>query len=251
MYQQRFPFVAASIRADRRHCLLSLRPHLGALDRQPPRLWLSRRVDAGMMPGQMDKAARCGEPSYIWRAGQERRLAMILQAAGERAGGCVLDDGCGVGAYSSSGWPSARGSRSGRAGPRTCRRSQPQGTFRCLRRRRSVALPGGLVRPGAIARGVGTRLRRPPGGRRGRPRAQAGRPHDRVRAQSRLPVRDYGIFWKGNYRFGNVPLVNYLPLALARSPGAARSRVLFAGSRPPVLRSPGPLRPTGDHLRRL
>jgi SAM-dependent methyltransferase len=45
------------------------------------------------------KAALRGEPSYVWRAGQERRLAMILAAAGERAHGRVLVDGCGVGMY--------------------------------------------------------------------------------------------------------------------------------------------------------
>ncbi len=45
------------------------------------------------------QAALRGEPSYIWRAGQERRLAMIQQAAGERLKGIVFEDGCGVGAY--------------------------------------------------------------------------------------------------------------------------------------------------------
>ncbi len=53
-----------------------------------------------MAVGERDlaKAALRGEPSYVWRAGQERRLEMILAAAGERAAGRVLDDGCGVGA---------------------------------------------------------------------------------------------------------------------------------------------------------
>lgn len=45
------------------------------------------------------KAALRGEPSYVWRAGQERRLSLIQQAAGERATGCVFVDGCGVGSY--------------------------------------------------------------------------------------------------------------------------------------------------------
>lgn len=46
-----------------------------------------------------DKAALRGEPSYIWRDGQQRRLALILEAAGARAEGTVLVDGCGVGMY--------------------------------------------------------------------------------------------------------------------------------------------------------
>ncbi|MFP3853650.1 MAG: class I SAM-dependent methyltransferase, partial [Anaerolineales bacterium] len=47
----------------------------------------------------MDKAALRGEPSYLWRDGQERRLSMIVQAAGDRINGRVLDNGCGLGAY--------------------------------------------------------------------------------------------------------------------------------------------------------
>ncbi len=47
----------------------------------------------------LDKSAQCGEPSYVWRAGQQRRLAMILDAAGERIKGRVLENGCGVGQY--------------------------------------------------------------------------------------------------------------------------------------------------------
>lgn len=45
------------------------------------------------------KAAQRGEPSYVWRAGQERRLGMIRAAAGERAQGTILENGCGVGMY--------------------------------------------------------------------------------------------------------------------------------------------------------
>jgi len=46
-----------------------------------------------------EKAALRGEPSYTWRAGQERRLAMIRQFAEERIHGLILEDGCGVGEY--------------------------------------------------------------------------------------------------------------------------------------------------------
>ena len=41
-----------------------------------------------------------GVPSLVWRAGQERRWAMIREAAGDRLeGGRALDAGCGVGVY--------------------------------------------------------------------------------------------------------------------------------------------------------
>jgi len=46
-----------------------------------------------------DKAALRGEPSYVWRAGQQRRLEMILAAAGDRADKVVFEDGCGIGSY--------------------------------------------------------------------------------------------------------------------------------------------------------
>ena len=52
-----------------------------------------------MVERDMQKAALRGEPSYIWRAGQERRLEMIINAAGERIKGRVLENGCGVGMY--------------------------------------------------------------------------------------------------------------------------------------------------------
>ena len=44
------------------------------------------------------KAATRGNPSFVWRAGQERRLAM-LNAAAPLAGKRVLVDGCGIGMY--------------------------------------------------------------------------------------------------------------------------------------------------------
>ena len=52
-----------------------------------------------MTERDMQKAALRGEPSYVWRAGQQRRLDMIAHAAGNRIGGLVLENGCGVGMY--------------------------------------------------------------------------------------------------------------------------------------------------------
>ncbi len=52
-----------------------------------------------MSQRNFDKAALRGEPSYVWRAGQQRRLDMIIQAAGQRIKGNVLENGCGVGMY--------------------------------------------------------------------------------------------------------------------------------------------------------
>jgi len=48
---------------------------------------------------RLEKAAERGEPSYVWRAGQQRRLSMVNAFAGERIRGVVLEDGCGLGTY--------------------------------------------------------------------------------------------------------------------------------------------------------
>ena len=45
-----------------------------------------------------DLAALRGNPSFVWRAGQERRLQM-LNAAAPLAGKRVLEFGCGLGTY--------------------------------------------------------------------------------------------------------------------------------------------------------
>lgn len=52
-----------------------------------------------MSQRNLDKAALRGEPSYVWRAGQQRRLDMIVAAAGGRIRGHILENGCGVGMY--------------------------------------------------------------------------------------------------------------------------------------------------------
>jgi len=45
-----------------------------------------------------ERAITLGHPSYVWRFGQERRLAMIAQYA-PLAGRRILDTGCGLGMY--------------------------------------------------------------------------------------------------------------------------------------------------------
>jgi SAM-dependent methyltransferase len=52
-----------------------------------------------MTQRDFNKAALRGEPSYVWRAGQQRRLDMIVQAAENRITGNILENGCGVGMY--------------------------------------------------------------------------------------------------------------------------------------------------------
>jgi len=53
----------------------------------------------GMSERDLEKSALRGEPSHVWRAGQQRRLDMIAGAAGDRLKGRILENGCGVGMY--------------------------------------------------------------------------------------------------------------------------------------------------------
>jgi len=51
------------------------------------------------LPNDLQKAALRGEPSYVWRAGQERRLAMIRKYGADSVREKLLVNGCGVGEY--------------------------------------------------------------------------------------------------------------------------------------------------------
>ena len=44
------------------------------------------------------EAAQLGEPSYVWRSGQERRLQLIRKYV-PLEGRWILDVGCGIGTY--------------------------------------------------------------------------------------------------------------------------------------------------------
>lgn len=159
----------------------------------------------------LDRAALRGEPSYVWRAGQARRLAWILDAAGDRARGRVLDDGCGLGLYLERLATDARvavgveydAERARQAGGRGLRVAQaagehlpfPDAVF-------DLILSHEVLEHVADDRGAMQDIARvlAPGGR----------------AVIFVPNRGYpfethGIYWRGRYRFGNIPLVNYLP----------------------------------------
>lgn len=166
-----------------------------------------------MRPGDLDKAALRGEPSYVWRAGQQRRLEMIVLAAGSCLPGRVLENGCGVGMYvdhlrSLAGERNTIGLEYDFERARQSRRSSemivnaggeslpfPSGTF-------DLVLSHEVIEHVLDDRQVITESIRllKPGGRfilfcpnRG------------------YPFETHGIYWCGKYRFGNIPLVNYLP----------------------------------------
>lgn len=164
-----------------------------------------------MTERDMDKAALRGEPSYVWRAGQERRLEMILDAAEERIQGRVLENGCGVGMYVEHMLPYG-------------------GQIIGLEYDFERAVGAGARSPN-ILNAAGELLPLPSDGfdlvlshevlEHVQDDAQAVREMVRVlRPGGRImlfvpnrgyPFETHGIYWRGNYYFGNKPFVNYLP----------------------------------------
>jgi SAM-dependent methyltransferase len=166
-----------------------------------------------------DKAAQCGEPSYVWRAGQQRRLQMILEAAAGCLSGATLENGCGVGMYL------------GRLAPHVGAITGLE--YEIERAVQASGLAAGL--PNAtVVNAAGEALPFPDEHfslilshevlEHVQDDRQAAIEMARVlrpggRAVIFVPNRGYpfethGIYWRGRYRFGNIPLVNYLPRRL-------------------------------------
>lgn len=170
----------------------------------------------------LEKAAALGQPSFVWRAGQERRLRMILEMAAGRERGRVLDNGCGVGAYLERLKPLAEfalglefdreRARVANALPLTVlsgraeRLPFPDGSL-------DLILSHEVIEHVDDDRAAVTEmvrvLRLPSGGTSG------GRLMLFVPNRG-YPFETHGVYLAGSYRYGNVPLVNYLPRFIRR-----------------------------------
>ena len=158
-----------------------------------------------------DLASLRGEPSYRWRAGQERRLQMMARRA-HLKDAHVLIAGCGVGMY-------ARQIRE-----RFTPRVEAFDIERSRARAARASIPNALQAAGEAIpfadntfdtvlsheviehvhddrRALAEMLRvAKPGGR------------ILLFCPNRWhPFETHGHFWRGNYHFGNTPLINYLP----------------------------------------
>jgi SAM-dependent methyltransferase len=165
------------------------------------------------------KAARCGEPSYIWRSGQERRLHLILAAAEDRAHGTVLENGCGVGMYVdrlASYASKIFGLEYDQSRAQEARQKNLIHTNAFIMCAAGEALPFpdhsfDLILSHEVLEHVqDDRLAV-------REMVRTLKPQGRmvVFVPNRgYPFETHGIYWKGKYRFGNIPLVNYLPRRL-------------------------------------
>lgn len=174
------------------------------------------------MSHDREKAALRGEPSYMWRAGQERRLRMIQEAAGTRVHGRVLDNGCGVGAYlmrlaqdttSAYGleYDMERALEAARDLKTIVRGAgehlpYPSDTFDLLLSHEVLE----HVRDDRAALEEIVRVLRKPGPGSG----ESGGQLVLFIPNRGYPFETHGIYWRGRYHFGNIPLINYLPRGL-------------------------------------
>lgn len=173
----------------------------------------------------LDKAALRGEPSYVWRAGQVRRLKMMREAAPMIAGGRVLVDGCGVGTYVAKLGqfsPNVIGldidfervteaveyvRASGHSPRLVCAAGEhlpyASSTFDTVLSHEVIE----HVQDDRAAVAEMVRVLK-------RPEPVEGQPGGRLILfcpNRWYPVETHGIYWRGRYHFGNIPLVNYLP----------------------------------------
>jgi SAM-dependent methyltransferase len=162
----------------------------------------------------LDKAALRGEPSYVWRAGQQRRLDMIVRAAEDRITGRILENGCGVGMYVEHLSPFGgevtgleydfeRAAEAGKNSPCILNAAGEfvplcSSTFDLLLSHEVIE----HVQDDRAAVREMVRLLKP-GGRIALFCPNRGYPYE-----------THGIYWKGQYHFGNKLFVNYLPLVL-------------------------------------
>ena len=167
-----------------------------------------------MTDRNLSKAALRGEPSYVWRAGQQRRLDMILKAAGERIKGKILENGCGIGMYVEHLSPfggTVIGLEYDFERAKEARKNSPH-IFNAAGE--SIPLPSGTfdlilsheviehVQDDRAAIREMIRILKPGG------RAVIFCPN------RGYPFETHGIYWKGQYHFGNKLFVNYLPRSL-------------------------------------
>ncbi len=161
-------------------------------------------------PRYSDKAALRGEPGYTWRSGQKRRLGMIQQWI-NLTDAVILDNGCGLGTYLDA------------FAPFTPHRFGLE--LELDRAQKALAVAPGIVQamgetlPFAsgsfdfvfsnevIEHVMDDRLAMAE-------MVRVTKVNGRILIfcpNRWYPVEQHGVYWRGKYKFGNIPLINYLP----------------------------------------
>ena len=156
-------------------------------------------------------AAERGEPSYVWRSGQERRLAMIANAA-LLENARILVDGCGIGAeakqFLSRFTPHVeafdiepdRVAEAQKVAPHALVAAAEHLPYQSDQF--DLVLSNEVIEHVADEHATASEMVRVtrPGGR------------IVIFCPNRwYPFETHGHFWHGKYHFGNTPLINYLP----------------------------------------
>ncbi len=159
------------------------------------------------------KAITLGHPSYVWRFGQERRLAMIAQYA-PLAGRRILDTGCGLGMYVRAFRQFSDDVYGIDVDPDKIAKASRELPNLRVAPAEQLPFEDGFfdvvlghevwehVNDDRAAAREAVRILKP-GGRLV------------VFVPNRLWLFEtHGVYWRGVYHFGNIPLVNWLPDAL-------------------------------------
>lgn len=167
----------------------------------------------------LEKAAQCGEPSYVWRAGQDRRLKLIFDAAEKRVHGRVLENGCGIGMYISHLQTYAEHvigleydlARAIQARENTV---EMKNTSVIGAAGESLPFEDGIFDV-ILSHEVLEHVQddRKAVSEMVRTLQVGGRMIIFVPNRG-YPFETHGIYWRGRYHFGNIPLVNYLPCSI-------------------------------------
>ena len=158
-----------------------------------------------------EKAAQRGEPSYVWRAGQERRLDLMRVHGGKSLSGKVLVDGCGVGEYLRRLGTSAAFAVGLDIEFERAREAASKGATAICAAGEALPFAGSFF-DAVLSHEVIEHVQDD---------QQAAREMARVLKKDGTllifspnrgyPFETHGVMWCGKYRFGNIPLVNYLP----------------------------------------
>ena len=162
-----------------------------------------------------DRTALRGNPSFVWRAGQERRLQMILDWTPKPLRRALVN-GCGVGLYLralQNSVPEVHGMDIEGEHLRAAARNLPDAPLN-LSQGEQLPYPDGsfdLILSHEVLEHVEDDRRA--ASEIARVLRVGGRAA--IFVPNRLyPFETHGHYWQGVYRFGNTPLINYLPTSM-------------------------------------